>query len=82
MIFFQDKLESLPAKKVNQIRSTPTIGGVQVNVVSKMEMENTSINPMKSNMVINESLIKTGGLVTHKKENKQMLQKKKPLQLS
>ena len=26
MIFFEDKLETLPAKKVNQIRSTPTIG--------------------------------------------------------
>jgi len=27
MIFFEDKLETLPPKKVNQIRSTPTIGG-------------------------------------------------------
>lgn len=36
MIFFEDKLESLPSKKVNQIRATPTIGGGDENSDSKM----------------------------------------------
>jgi hypothetical protein len=46
-----------------------------------MEMENISINPTKSNIVISEISIKTGGLVAHNKENKHLPQKKKPLQL-
>lgn len=31
MIFFEDKLESLPSKKINQIRSTPSAGGNDEN---------------------------------------------------